>query len=53
MKRFLLPLFLLAATGCATSSAFRSGENAERLQDYDRAVHEYQKALQGAPNNVQ
>lgn len=53
MKRFLLPLFLLAATGCATSSAFRSGENAERLQDYDRAVLEYQKALQGAPNDVQ
>ena len=53
MKRLLLPLVLLAAAGCATSSAFRSGENAERLQDYDRAVLEYQKAVRGAPNDVQ
>jgi general secretion pathway protein D len=53
MKRLLLPLVLLAAAGCATSGAFRSGENAERLQDYDRAVLEYQKAVQGAPDNVQ
>ena len=53
MKRLLLPLALLAAAGCATSGAFRSGENAERLQDYDRAVLEYQKAVQGAPDNVQ
>ena len=53
MKRFLLPLVLLAAAGCATSSAFRSGENAERLQDYDRAVLEYQRAVQAAPNDVQ
>ena len=52
MKRLLLPLVLLAAAGCATSSAFRSGENAERLQDYDRAVLEYQKAVQAAPNDV-
>ena len=41
MRRLLLPLVLLAAAGGATSSAFRSGENAERLQDYDRAVLEY------------
>ncbi len=53
MKRFLLPLALLAAAGCATSGAFRSGENAERLQDYDRAVLEYQKALRDAPDDVQ
>ena len=53
MKRLLLPLVLLAAAGCATSSAFRSGENAERLQDYDRAVLEYQKAVRGAPDDVQ
>jgi len=38
--------------GCATSAAFRSGENAERLQDYDRAVLEYQRALQASPDNV-
>jgi general secretion pathway protein D len=53
MRRLLLPFALLAAVGCATSGAFRSGENAERLQDYDRAVLEYQKAVQAAPQNVQ
>ena len=53
MRRLLLPLLLLAAAGCATSGAFRAGENAERLQDYDRAVLEYQRAVQGAPDNVQ
>jgi len=56
MKRPLLPLLaglLLAAAGCATSGAFRAGEHAERLQDYDRAVLEYQKAVQAAPDNVQ
>jgi general secretion pathway protein D len=52
MRRRLLPLLLLAA-GCATSGAFRAGENAERLQDYDRAVLEYQRAVQAAPDNVQ
>lgn len=53
MRRLWLPLALGLATACATSSAFRSGENAERLQDYDRAVLEYQRALQDAPDNVQ
>jgi len=56
MRRLLLPLvasLLLASAACATSGAFRAGENAERLQDYDRAVLEYQKAVQGAPENVQ
>jgi general secretion pathway protein D len=53
MKRLLLPLALVVAAACATSSAFRSGENAERLQDYDRAVLEYQRALREAPDDVQ
>jgi general secretion pathway protein D len=53
MKRLLLPLALALATGCATSQAFRSAENAERLQDYDRAVLEYQRAVSGDPDNVQ
>ena len=53
MKRLLLPLALAALVGCATSGAFRAGENAERLQDYDRAVLEYQKAVKDAPDNVQ
>jgi general secretion pathway protein D len=54
MKRLILPVvLLLLAAGCATSSAFRAGEKAERLQDYDRAVLEYQRAVKGAPDNVQ
>ncbi len=53
MKRLLLPLALALVTGCATSQAFRSAENAERLQDYDRAVLEYQRAVSGDPDNVQ
>ena len=54
MRRLLLPLLLLVAVaGCATSAAFRAGESAERLQDYDRAVLEYQRAVQAAPDNVQ
>ncbi len=53
MKRLLPALALALAAGCATSSAFRAAENAERLQDYDRAVVEYQRALAGDPDNVQ
>ncbi|HXK12369.1 MAG TPA: secretin N-terminal domain-containing protein [Vicinamibacteria bacterium] len=56
MRHVLLPLasvLLLAAAGCATSSAFRAGESAERLQDYDRAVLEYQKAVRESPGNVE
>jgi len=40
VKRFHV-LIALVLTGCATSAAFRSGERAERRQDYDRAVLEY------------
>jgi general secretion pathway protein D len=53
MKRLLLPLVLALAAGCATSGAFRAGEKAERLQDYDRAVLEYQKAVKDSPDDVQ
>ncbi|HSD67395.1 MAG TPA: secretin N-terminal domain-containing protein [Vicinamibacteria bacterium] len=53
MKRLLLPLALAALVGCATSAAFRAGEKADRLQDYDRAVLEYQKAVKDSPDNVQ
>jgi len=44
---------LALAWGCATSAAFRAGESAERLQDYDRAVVEYQRAFTADPDNVQ
>jgi general secretion pathway protein D len=36
---------------CATSGAFRAGERAERVQDYDRAVVEYTKAARERPND--
>ncbi len=50
----VVAVLLLAATGCATATtrAFHDGEKAERLQDYDRAVLEYQRALKQAPDNV-
>jgi general secretion pathway protein D len=44
----LLALFLAS---CASSSAFRAGERAERQQEYDRAVLEYSKALQTRPQS--
>jgi general secretion pathway protein D len=53
MRRLVLALACAAAlAGCATSSAFRSGEKAERLQDYDRAVLEYQRALRQSPEDL-
>jgi general secretion pathway protein D len=53
MKRLLLVVALLPTFACATSSAFRAGEKAERVQDYDRAVMEYSRALQHDPSNPQ
>jgi general secretion pathway protein D len=52
MRRFLF-LLVIPAMACATSSAFRNGESAERSQDYDRAVLEYSKALQKDPGNLE
>jgi tetratricopeptide (TPR) repeat protein len=40
---------LLAA--CATANAMRAGQAAEGLQDYDRAIVEYTKALKNDPSN--
>src|SRR5262249_56332978 len=39
-------------SACATSSAFRAGEDAERRQEFDRAVLEYSKALKESPDNL-
>ena len=50
MRCFAL-LLALALAGCATSSAFRAGEKAERRQNYDQAVLEYSKALKENPDN--
>ncbi len=52
LAAFLLGPLLAALAGCATSAAFRAGERAERMQDYDRAVLEYQRALKQAPQDV-
>ncbi|HET9361749.1 MAG TPA: hypothetical protein VFO58_18485 [Vicinamibacterales bacterium] len=41
----------LALAGCAGSSAMRAGRAADQLQDYDRAVVEYTKALRDDPEN--
>jgi general secretion pathway protein D len=51
--RSLLPVLALSAVlgGCATTAALRSGQQAETLQDYDRAVVEYTKVLQKKPND--
>src|SRR5215212_7431009 len=38
--------------GCATSGALRTGRKAEDRQDYDRAVLEYQRALQSDPDSA-
>jgi general secretion pathway protein D len=46
----VLPLAVLSA-GCATSGALRAGQQAEQLQDYDRAVVEYTRALRDRPEN--
>ena len=48
----LLGLFVLhfAVFGCATSAAFRAGQKAERMGDWDRATLEYSKALTEKPD---
>ena len=38
--------------GCVTSAALREARRAEERQDYDVAVVEFTRALQGDPNNV-
>ena len=41
----------LALSGCVTTRALREGTNAEFLQEYDRAILEYTKALRENPDN--
>jgi general secretion pathway protein D len=38
-------------TGCATTRALRDGQNAEFLQDFDRAIVEYTRVLRENPDN--
>jgi general secretion pathway protein D len=42
----------MLAAGCAASVALRHGRDAERRQDYDRAVVEYTKAIRLNPNDT-
>jgi general secretion pathway protein D len=51
-SRFAL-LLVIAATcaGCATTSATRAGQRAERNEDYDQAVVEYTNALRTNPDD--
>jgi general secretion pathway protein D len=51
MRRAAL-LLALGICGCASASAFRAGEKAEHMQDWDRAVLEYSRALRQNPGNV-
>lgn len=53
MRRLLLVAALVPVLGCASSAAFRDGQKAERVQDWDRAVLEYSRALQTDPNDAQ
>ncbi|HWX24592.1 MAG TPA: secretin N-terminal domain-containing protein [Vicinamibacteria bacterium] len=52
MRRLAAFLLVLPLLGCASSSAFRKGEVAERSQDYDKAILEYSRAIQKDPANV-
>ncbi len=47
-----LAALLVATLGCATSAAFRQGEKAERLGDWDRATLEYSKAVKEKPESL-
>jgi general secretion pathway protein D len=46
-----LAIALAGLPGCATTSSMRAGRQAERVQDYDRAVVEYEKVLRARPDD--
>jgi general secretion pathway protein D len=50
-RRLIALGIALTLTACATSSAVRQGESAERAGDYDRAVVEYTRAIRQEPDN--
>lgn len=53
MKRkfTFLVLFALLGTACASSRAFRQGQDAVRVKDWDAAVTYFTKAVQGNPDS--
>ena len=50
-SRIALALRAACLTGCATSSSLQLGERAERVDDFDRAVVEYTKAVRAKPDD--
>jgi general secretion pathway protein D len=46
-----LAICLTPLLGCASASAFRAGEQAEKAQDFDRAVVEYTAAARARPDD--
>ena len=48
-----LLLAVLAAAGCGTSAAFRTAQQAELRNDFDRAVIEYGRAVEERPDDRQ
>ena len=40
-------------TGCATTAAFRDGERASQVEDWDSAVEYYRQAVQDDPQNAE
>ncbi len=52
MRRSLLVAAALSLAACASSSAFRAGERAERRQDWDQAILQYAKAVHLDPDNL-
>jgi general secretion pathway protein D len=45
-------LLVAGLSGCASTSSLRAGKAAERLDDFDRAVVEYEKALRAKPDDL-
>jgi general secretion pathway protein D len=52
MRYSLLLGAALLSSACATSSAYRAGQKAERNENYDKALLEYARASKAAPNNL-
>ena len=53
MSLVLLAAMAFATTGCASSSAFRRGEKAAIMGDWDTAVANYRQALQENPDRAE
>lgn len=55
LKHRLIVVVLLAVTvsGCAAGRAFRKGQEAQRVGDYDRAVAEFTRAVQEDPTRAE